>query len=74
MIDAKKITDALGRDAIASAVGVKSTAVITQASSGTFPAAWFDAVEKMAGEAGVECPRSVFRFKQTPTPATEGAA
>ena len=72
MTDAKKITETLGRDAIASAVGVKSTAVITQVSSGTFPAAWFDAIDKMARKAGVECPRHAFRFK--PHSVTDGAA
>lgn len=56
------ICDALGRRRIADVVGVRVTAVSNAVSDGRFSARWFDAIDKMCGEAGIPCPRHLFSF------------
>jgi len=60
----KTLTDVLnyiGRDKVMSAVGVKSSAVRMAEKSGRAPAAWYDAMERLAGR---PLDRSMFTFKQ----------
>jgi len=78
MKNASDIVSALSAKKIATAVGVRhESAVYNAASDGRFPASWFDAVEKECVKVGIECPRTLFRFKRhTSSDAgqTQGAA
>lgn len=56
------ICEAVGRRRISVEIGVKATAVSNAVSNGKFPAHWFDVIERLCGEVGVECPRSLFSF------------
>jgi hypothetical protein len=59
---AATICDMIGRKAIADRVGVKLAAVSNASTEGMFPAKWFAAIKSMCGEAGIDCPESLFRF------------
>lgn len=62
-MDIHQLTDALGRDTIAEAVGVKRGAVDIAVARGKLPASWFLAVGDLCGAAGVECPVELFAMK-----------
>jgi hypothetical protein len=66
MNSVSKICDTIERKNIAEAVGVNLTAVSNAAVSGTFPASWFDAVEKLCISKEIQCPRNLFNFKGSP--------
>lgn len=59
------ICEAVGRRRISAEIGVKATAVSNAVSNEKFPAHWFDVIERLCGEVGVECPRSLFTFAGT---------
>lgn len=63
------IIDALGADRIEARLGVTSHMIRYARSTGSFPASWYDTIERMCAEEGVRCPRSAFNWK-----ATRGAA
>ena len=63
-ITASNICDVLGRRAIAARVGVGVTAVSNASVEGIFSAAWYDTIRLMCQEAGIECPRSLFKWKR----------
>lgn len=67
------ICDKVGRQAIASAVGVGLTAVSNAAVENCFPARWFYAVRGLCRDANVECPETLFSFVGIDT-AKAGAA
>lgn len=56
------ITDALTADAICERLGVSSHSVRHARTEGRFPARWFDPLDAMCAEAGIECPRSAFHW------------
>ncbi|MFD1481630.1 hypothetical protein [Paracoccus nototheniae] len=56
------ICEVVGRQAIASAVGVGLTAVSNAASENRFPARWFYAVRALCAESGIQCPERLFSF------------
>ena len=64
MMTTTQLAEALGRKRMAQALGVGLTAVSNAVVSGQFPAAWFDTLEAMAQERGVECPRHLFGFRR----------
>lgn len=57
------ISKALGQQRMADALDVGLTAVNNAVTRGYFPSSWFFVVEHLAKEAGVECPRHLFRMK-----------
>ena len=58
-----QFADAVGRKQIASALGIKDTAVSNAVVRGKFPSSWFNVLEAVARDAGIDCPRGMFRFK-----------
>ena len=72
MNTAKQIIDAIGVDALASALGSKNTSAVYKArSANILPSGWTVIVRSLASEKGIEAPDDVFAYKR---PATEGAA
>lgn len=56
-----EIVNFIGRDALASAVGVKQDAIRMALKSGRLPAAWYVACETLAGR---PLPREAFTFRE----------
>ena len=56
------ITDELTTAEICRRLGVSSHSVRHARFMGRFPARWFDPLEAMCAEAGIECPRSAFHW------------
>lgn len=65
-ITAETICDALGRRAIAEAIGVTRSAVSNYSAAGTFPAAWYLAIKAMCEERNLDCPEVIFNFIAPP--------
>ena len=63
---------AIGRKEMAQALGVGVTAISNAVVAGSFPAAWFDALEALAKAKGQECPRDLFAWRRAET--SESAA
>ena len=59
---AEQVAERLGRAKIGSAVGVGLTAVSNAVVAGLFPASWYDDMDRLGRDTGVEVPRSVFRW------------
>ena len=59
--------DALGRRVMAQTLGVRPTAISNAVVGGVFPAAWYDPLEKLAQERGVDCPRHLFAWRRPDT-------
>lgn len=60
MKTAPEIIDYIGQDALMAALNVQADAVRKARKSGVLPAAWYDAMERLAGR---PLPRSLFSFK-----------
>lgn len=71
IITAETICDALGRRAIADAMGVTPAAVSNYSASGIFPAKWYIALRSMCDERGIQCPDALFNFVSPPVLAGE---
>ena len=69
MSKATDIIDALGRPAIKERLNVGMTTISAAYVDGILPSAWFNVIEKMANEKGIDCPRDAFRFKPTAEPS-----
>lgn len=63
MTTASDLADALGRKAIADALGVLPTAVSNAVVRGWFPSSWFLAVKAIADQEGQECPPELFKMR-----------
>lgn len=63
MKTAPEIIDYIGQDALMAALNVQADAVRKARKSGVLPAAWYDAMERLAGR---PLPRSLFSFKGAP--------
>jgi len=61
MKTASDIIDAIGRNRIMAAYGVKARVLQHHAQNNRLPALWFDGLEKMAGQ---PLPRHLFAFKE----------
>ena len=57
----------VGRQPMSRALGVGLTAISNAVVGGLFPAAWYDPLEKLAQEHGVECPRHLFAWRRPDT-------
>ena len=73
MITTHTLADALGRKAMADALGVGLTAVSNAVVRGQFPASWFLVVRAMAETAGKDCPPALFGMKDCPQSVNSGA-
>ena len=60
MKTASDIIASVGRDKIKAEFGVKDRVLQIYAATGTLPAAWFDALERLTGQ---NLPRHLFSFK-----------
>lgn len=72
MISVSNICDAIGRQRIARAVGVKPTAVSNAVAEARFPAKWFLVLSEMCAESGLECPATLFAFTSITLPTCGG--
>lgn len=62
MMTPKEFASAVGRPAIAAALKKGVPAVGVAISRGHFPAAWYDALDRLAQARGIDCPRDLFNF------------
>lgn len=60
METASDIITAVGRERLKAEFGVKDRVLQIHAANGVLPAAWFDAMERLTGQA---LPRHLFSFK-----------
>ena len=65
MADIQHIAKFLGQKRIADALDVHATAVNNAVTRGAFPTSWFFVVKELCDEAGIECPRGLFKFKSS---------
>lgn len=63
------IVQTLGRENIESRLGVSKYSLFAAKRDRLFPAAWFDVLDEMCRERGIECPRSAFRFRSSESAA-----
>ncbi len=63
MTTAIETIDALGEEEICAAVGVGHHSIRGARTTGKFSAHWFDVIEQMCLEKGMNCPRNLFTFK-----------
>lgn len=73
-ITAKIICDAIGRRAIAEAIGVTPAAVSNYSAAGVFPASWYLAVKAMCDARGLVCPEGLFNFVNPSIDQEQGVA
>jgi len=64
MNDAREIVDLIGRDALASDLGVLTKTVSIAAAAGRFPASWYIVINAAAAKHGAQVPLGLFRFKR----------
>lgn len=57
-----QIVAALGPEVIEAELNVSDHAIRAAKYKGFFSGRWFDAIEAMCAEAGIDCPRSAFNF------------
>jgi len=58
-----QIIETLTPDAIMARLGVSFHMIRYARTSGVFPASWYDDIEKMSRDAGIDCPRDLFNWK-----------
>jgi len=63
MNEAREIVDLIGRDALASDLGVLSKTVSITAAAGRFPASWYIVINAAAAKHGANVPLGLFNFK-----------
>jgi hypothetical protein len=75
------IIDTLTPDAIMARLDVSFHMIRYARSSGVFPSGWYDDIDKMCRDAGLECPRNLFNWnsarrqaRATSAADTRGAA
>lgn len=61
------ICDRIGRKKIEQKLGVGKSSISNAVSDGMFPASWYLVIKGLADADGIECPESVFNFKD-PSP------
>jgi hypothetical protein len=59
------ICEAIGRDVLASAIGVTRQSISNAISDNAFPASWFLVVKKLCAARKIRCPLRLFKFKAT---------
>jgi hypothetical protein len=63
------IIDTLTPDAIMQRLGVSFHMIRYARTSGAFPAGWYDHIESMCRDVGIECPREIFNWRTAVKPA-----
>lgn len=63
-----------GRGAVRQRIGVGKQALANWATAGVIPARWFAALDEMAADAGVTCPRDLFSFEAVEPEPEDGRA
>lgn len=58
------ICDAIGRTRLQAALGVGKTAISNAVVENRFPSSWFDVVDRLCREDGIDCPREFFAFRR----------
>lgn len=58
-----QIIDTLTPDAIMARLNVSFHMIRYARTSGVFPANWFNDIDEMCREVGIECPRNIFNWK-----------
>ena len=58
-----EIIKCLGASRIAEAIGVAENAVSMAKGRKKFPPSWYDVLDAMCAERGIDCPRELFNFK-----------
>jgi len=64
MDDVREIISAIGRRALGEALGVGVGTVSAAAAAGSFPAAWYPTVRKLARKADIAVPDSLFNWRR----------
>lgn len=60
----KSLLDELTHEAVAAAIpGIKRGTIRTHCSLGVIPSSWFDGIEQLCAQKGIQCDRSLFSFK-----------
>ena len=59
------IIDTLTPDAIMARLGVSFHMIRYARTSGVFPANWFNDIDGMCRDAGIECPRDLFNWRSS---------
>lgn len=67
MENSKALIKAIGAANIKAALGVKDGSIVKARREG-IPALWFDVMDQMCADMGIECPRSAFNFKNPVRP------
>ena len=62
MITARTIIHTIGRKECLRRCGLSKQALTRPLNENALPAAWFDLIETMCDEAGIYCPRYLFKF------------
>jgi hypothetical protein len=64
MTDVKYICEKVGRQTLMKRVDVGTAAVTNAISAGKFPAVWYKAIKYECDNLGLDCPMSLFSFKE----------
>jgi hypothetical protein len=73
MTSVSDICDVIGRGRLATALGVRKTAISNAVVQGRFPAKWFKVISDLSVDHGIECPEALFTFVEKQPPVADGA-
>lgn len=71
MMSTLEFANVVGRQKMASALCLGSTAVSNAVVRGTFPPSWFDTCRGLAKEAGIDCPPELFGQRPHTSPIVD---
>lgn len=71
MITSSEFADSVGRNNLASRLGVGLTAVSNAVVRGKFPGSWFSVGQELALEAGIACPPELFSQRVIDLPCSK---
>lgn len=63
-MSARTFIDKAGRDTIATVMGVSDKSVSAAYSADSFPASWFDQLDKLAKKKRIKLPRDAFNWRE----------
>lgn len=66
------IVSNLGAESVAAVLGVSVHSVRKAVENRAFPASWYDVMDAICVDRGIECPRTLFNFK-APSASAEGS-
>lgn len=62
-MNVENIIKKVGYTKLAAELGVHRTAIVNAKRNAVFPAAWFDTIDRLCEERGIECPRKLFNWR-----------